>query len=320
MGFLLPATGKPFDPETDIPDLAGKVILVTGANTGIGKATVVALAVHQPERIYLAARDAEKAAGAIKDVEAAVPGACISFLELDLASLASVRSAARRVISEVKRLDILVCNAGIMAAPPGLTVDGYELQFQTNHLGHALLIKLLLPTLLHTAEAPDSDVRVICQSSLGFQIAPMGGIRFDSLKTTQEDLSVLPDSFGTYYRYGQSKLANILTAAELAKRYPQITAVSVHPGIVDTQLLPNYLRNKWIRLVMTRSTSLKTPMEGAYNQLWTATAPKDHLVNGEFYEAVGVLGVDSCYSKSEKLAAQLWDWTMKELEAYETDM
>lgn len=61
-------------------------------------------------------------------------------------------------------------------------------------------------------------------------------------------------------------------------------------------------------------------MEGAYNQLWTATAPKNHLVNGEFYEAVGVLGVDSCYSKSEKLAAQLWDWTMKELEAYETDM
>lgn len=205
------------------------------ANTGIGKATVVALAVHQPERIYLAARDAEKAAGAIKDVEAAVPGARISFLELDLASLASVHSAARRVISEVERLDILVCNAGIMAAPPGLTVDGYELQFQTNHLGHALLIKLLLPTLLQTAEAPDSDVRVICQSSLGFQIAPMGGIRFDSLKTTQEDLSILPDSFGTYYRYGQSKLANILTAAELAKRYPQITAVSVHPGIVDTQ-------------------------------------------------------------------------------------
>lgn len=123
-------------------------------------------------------------------------------------------------------------NAGIMACPEGLTKEGYEIQFGTNHVGHALLTKLLLPTLQRTAKgAPEGSVRIVNLSSMGEQMAPKpDGIKFDHLKA--------PNSGGinTWTRYGQSKLANVLFAKALAKRYPEIVSTSVHPGVVQTEL------------------------------------------------------------------------------------
>lgn len=235
----------------------------------------------------------------------------ITFLECDLASLTSVEKAVKQFTSESQRLDILMCNAGVMALPPSLTKDGYEMQFGTNHIGHALMIKLLLPTLLQTVEKPDADVRVVFLTSIGFRFHPTGGIDFPTLRTTQDT-----GATGAWVRYGQSKLANILYASELARRYPKITSVSVHPGVVGTGLISNLgILNKAFLHIINLGR-MKSPADGTKNQLWAATGDKEKIVNGEYYEPVAVPGKHDQESKSEKLAAELWDWTEKELEGY----
>ena len=219
--------GKTFNPDTDIPSLKDKVVLVTGGNAGLGKESVLQLAKHQPREIFLAARTSSKAEAAIAEIKEAVPDCRLTHLHLDLTSFASIKKAADEFVSRSDRLDILLNNAGIMAMPYSTTQEGYEIQFGTNHLGHALLTKLLLPTLLKTAEEPDADVRVINVSSEGHQLAPGPGIVYD-----QAEL----ENWSTWRRYGQSKLANIYHARELATRYPTITATSLHPGVIITDL------------------------------------------------------------------------------------
>ena len=199
-----------------------------------------------------------------------------------------------------------------MALPPGLTKDGYEVQFGINHLGHALLIKLLLPTILQTAEDHDSDVRIIILTSVGFRGHPSGGITFKDLRTTQDTGVAAP-----WIRYGQSKLANILYAAELARRYPRITSLSVHPGVVKTGLVENLSLANRALIHITNIGRIKTVQEAALNQLWAATGDKAKIANGGFYEPVGVPSKKhDKQSKSEELAKQLWEWTEKELAAY----
>ncbi|KAF3360644.1 Histone H2A [Verticillium dahliae VDG1] len=164
-----------FNPDKDIPDLSGRVILVTGGNIGIGKETVLQLSKHKPARIYLAARTESKAQAAIDEIRKTVPNAApISFLSLDLTSFDSIKKAAAEFLSKEDRLDILINNAGIMATPNGTTKEGYEIQFGTNHVGHALLTNLLLPTLKRTAAAtsPPRDVRIVNISSLLENTAP----------------------------------------------------------------------------------------------------------------------------------------------------
>lgn len=199
-----------------------------------------------------------------------------------------------------------------MAHPPALTTDGYEIQFGTNHIGHALLIKLLLPTMLKTAEKPGADVRIVSNTSLGFKGHPSSGIDFANVRTTQETPVI-----GHWIRYGQSKLANILYASEIARRYPRITSTSVHPGVINTGLVTDLgLANKafvwattWWKMVPVK--------EGVKNQLWAATVGKDGIANGGYYEPVGIPGAHDKLSKDSKLAGELWDWTQKALEGYE---
>lgn len=242
----------------------------------------------------------------------------ITFIECDLASLASVQKAVKQFTSASARLDVLMCNAGVMALPLGLTTDGYEVQFGTNHLGHALLVKLLIPTLLRTAEqVPKSDVRIVFLSSIGFRFHPWAGIVFETLRTTQ-DFGFL----GPWTRYAQSKLANILYAAELARRYPRITTVSVHPGVAATDLVVNLSFLKRALVYVGNLGQVKSSaLEIVANQLWAATTvcEKDNekIVNGGYYEPVGLLGNHDQSSKSEELAGKLWDWTQKELNDYQ---
>lgn len=152
-----------FTPDTDIPDLSGKVIIVTGGSSGLGKESVHQLAKHNPARIFLGARTAKRGNAAIQEIESAVPSmkGRISYLEMDLASFASIQRATKTFQSQSDRLDILMNNAGVMAQPEGLTEDGYEIQFGSNYMGPALFTKLLWPTLQKTAEQPKSDVRVV---------------------------------------------------------------------------------------------------------------------------------------------------------------
>jgi retinol dehydrogenase 12 len=131
-----------FSLKKDIPSLKGKVVLVTGGNSGLGKQCVLEYARHDPAQIWLAARNLDKAKAAVDEIKRQVPNAPIKILQLDLSSFESVKEAATTFSSESDRLDILMLDAGIMAAKPGLTGDGYEIQFETNYLGHALLTQL----------------------------------------------------------------------------------------------------------------------------------------------------------------------------------
>lgn len=299
-----------FNPSTDIPDLSGKVILITGANTGLGGASALSLAAHNPKTIYLTSRSLSKASSAASEILQTFPSAKIKLLELDLSSFDSVRKAAAKFSLEVERLDILMLNAGIMGVPAGVTEEGYEIQFGTNYMGHALLTKLLLPVLEKTASeaGDDGGVRIVSMTSHSHVYASKGGIQFDSLKSSAEEMR-------GYARYAQSKLANILWVKEMAKKYPRFVVAAVHPGVVNTGLLAG-ATDLGLPAGMGDAVNLSSvPVEqGMKNQLWAAVS-KD-VVSGEYYEPVGVGGKESADGKDDELAKSLWDWMESEIERY----
>ncbi|KAF2149628.1 oxidoreductase [Myriangium duriaei CBS 260.36] len=306
------SSSKSFVPETDIPDLSGKVVLITGGNTGLGKETIRQLIKHN-SKIFLAARTRSKAEETINELKREVPKASIEYLELDLTSLKSVAAAAENFNSRSDRLDILFNNAGIMNVPYGLTQEGYEIQLGTNHIGHALLTKLLLPSLLRTAESSNSDVRIINLSSAAHNFAYFSwGLVLDTARSYY---------WPTNIRYGTTKLANMLHALSLAQRYPQITATSVHPGTIDTQLF-DATSTQWLKIPVVgtlinsimRST-LSPVASGAKNQLWAATAPKQEVRQGYYFEPVGVKKGGGLFATAEQ-ANMLWDWTEAELKKH----
>ena len=201
----MPCHSTSFRPDHDIPDLSDKVILVTGGNAGLGFETIKHLAKHRPAHIYLAARSAEKAEKAIQDIRQSEDAtAPISFLPLDLSSFDSIKSAVAKLQQSESRLDILINNAGIMMTAEGLTQEGYETQFGTNVMGHALLTQLLLPILTQTASI--SEVRVVTLSSASEAMAPSDIYKFDELKSTMSNRS-------TQARYCISKIGNALPNA-----------------------------------------------------------------------------------------------------------
>ncbi|CAL8580516.1 short-chain alcohol dehydrogenase [Xanthoria parietina] len=303
---------KPFDLSQDIPNLQSKVFLVTGGTSGLGKEAILALSPRQPSHIYFTGRNTKAAADVVTQAKNAsnLP-VTITFLECDHMSLASVEDAMKEFISKSRRLDVLFCNAGVMGTDPGLTKDGYEQQFGINQMAHALMIKMLLPTLHSTAQTT-ADVRIVFQSSVGFRWTPSGGIRFDELKTTQDYWFA-----GRWVRYGQSKLANVLYASELARRYPNLTAISVHPGVIFTDLWNVHwsLLNRVFVYLATLGQGISAN-EGARTPCWAMTTSKQSLANGAFYEKVGVVGSPSKDSSDTNLGEKLWEWTEHELEKY----
>jgi NAD(P)-dependent dehydrogenase (short-subunit alcohol dehydrogenase family) len=233
----------------------------------------------------------------------------VHFIEADLASLASVKAASENFLSQCDQLDLLICNAGIMSVPPNLTKDGYEVQFGTNHLGHALLIQKLLPLLLHDADKLHEDKRIVILTSSAYRGHPCGGILFDKLKTTQDS-----GPLGPGVRYGQSKLANILYASEIARRYPDITSVSVHPGIIKTNLIDGM--GPAMRILVKATMTRLEPEEGAYNTLWASFTKRSVISNGAMYEPVGVQTELNKTAMDAALAKKLWEWTERELRRF----
>ncbi|KAF2113614.1 dehydrogenase with different specificitie [Lophiotrema nucula] len=300
----------PYDPSTSIPSLSGKTFLITGGTAGVGRESVLQLAQHNPSRILFTGRNATAAQALIADVKAKNPDVDVQFIKCDFTSLQSVHSGAQKILRENSRLDVLLCNAGIMAVAKGLTEDGYSNQFGVNHLAHALLIKLLLPLLQRTAKLPETSVRVVISSSQGAIFAP--GIDFKALKS-EHDMGVL----GASRRYTESKLANLLYAISLSKKYPEITTVSIHPGIINTGLFDSV--DGVLDKVLLHSTTFWRQIsvaDGAKNQLWAATVEERGLESGMFYEPVGRVGRRSKASRDEGLAEELWAWTEVELRDY----
>ncbi|KAL2823276.1 hypothetical protein BDW59DRAFT_180743 [Aspergillus cavernicola] len=310
MSFLF-GKSPSYNPEKDIPDLLGKTILVTGGNNGLGKESVKQLVKHHPTKIYMGARSIKKAEEAIQDIQREVPSAQILFLEIDLASFSSIKTAADAFVSDNERLDILINNAGVFASPPGLTKDGYEIQFGTNYMGSALFTRLLLPVLETTARIPGNDVRIVNISSEIYRSAPTGGILLDQVKTPMEKI-------GTMARYGQSKLANIYFTKSYAKRYPHIKSVALHPGLVQTNIRGDMSANQILSFIfglVTRVAAVDIPT-GTLNQLWASTANTEEVKSGAYYipffKEVNKPGVLS----DEARAEELWEWTEREFEQH----
>ena len=205
--------------------LTGKTVIITGANTGIGLETAVDMA-QRDARVILACRNRQKGENAVAEVKRRCSNQNVVFVQLDLASLKSVRAFATKVLKEEPRIDILINNAGVMHTPYTKTEDGFELQFGVNHLAHFLLTNLLLDRI---KESPSG--RIVNLTSLGHK---WGTINFDDLHGEK--------SYSQTGAYFQSKLANILFTRSLAKRLQgtNVTAYSVHPGAVNTELVRHH--------------------------------------------------------------------------------
>jgi NAD(P)-dependent dehydrogenase (short-subunit alcohol dehydrogenase family) len=251
-----------------IPDQTGRTAVVTGANSGLGLVTAKELARHGAS-VVLACRNAEKAQGAAAEIRAAAPGATVVVEALDLGSLDSVRAFAQRFRDGHETLDLLINNAGVMAPPRRTTVDGFELQFGTNHLGHFALTGLLLDRLQAT-----SGARVVTLSSGAHRI---GKLAFDDLQGERR--------YSRWRWYGQSKLANLMFALELDRRLraagSQLRSVAAHPGYAATNL-QSAVAPTVDGLIMKVGNALfaQSAEMGALPQLYAATAPG--VAGGDF--------------------------------------
>ncbi|MCE6997748.1 oxidoreductase [Saccharothrix sp. S26] len=290
----------------DILDQSGRTALVTGANSGLGLRTAQVLA-DKGAHVLLACRSPERGQRALDSVLAT--GGKAELVRLDLADLSSVREAAARVRDRTgDALDVLVNNAGVMAVPLGRTADGFELQFGTNHLGHAALTWLLMPALRTRPGA-----RVVTVSSLLHQIG-----RVDLADPNYE-----VRRYSAWGAYGQSKLANLLFARELARRTRtagvDVTSVAAHPGATATELSANMARarrNPLLGLGTRISDLFSQSVEvGALPQLYAATSPD--VEPGGYYGPDGFRETrghpapakSTAASRDQLAASRLWDLT-----------
>jgi NAD(P)-dependent dehydrogenase (short-subunit alcohol dehydrogenase family) len=257
--------------------LAGKVVLVTGANSGIGVET--ARAIHATgATLYLTARDSAKAQQAVDNIKNG-PGpksdAPIHAIEMRLDSFASVRAAAKVFHATNDRLNLLILNAGVMATPKGKTEDGFETQFGTNHLGHFLLFQLLKPDLL-AASTSQFQSRVISVASSAHRYS---NIRLD-------DFNFEKDPYDPWTAYGQSKTANILFANDIERRYGSkgLHALSLHPGIIQTNL-SQYLSKEVLESLASNKSlhkSMKSIPQGAATTIYAALSKEWEGRGGKF--------------------------------------
>ena len=261
----------------DISSQTGRIAVVTGANSGLGKSIARELA-RAGASVTIAVRDTDKGEQAAADIRRDVASADLSVQRLDLADLASVRSFAESFAADHDHVDVLVNNAGIMAPPRRLTADGFESQIGTNHLGHFALTGLLLPTLL-AAPAP----RVVTMSSEAHWI---GKMRFDDLQFER--------GYNNWRAYGQSKLANLMFCFELARRATEadtaLVSVAAHPGYAATNLQFAGPAHWYERAFMTVGNKViaQSADMGALPALYAATVPD--LPSGSFVGPDGLLG------------------------------
>ncbi|XP_006269619.3 retinol dehydrogenase 14 [Alligator mississippiensis] len=282
-------------------DMRGKTVIITGANSGLGRATAAEL-LRRRARVIMGCRDRARAESAARDIRAEL-GPCAAgsahdgdllVRELDLASLRSVRRFCHRVLQEEPRLDVLINNAGIFQCPYMKTEDGFEMQFGVNHLGHFLLTNLLLGLLKSSAPS-----RVVVVSS---KLYKYGEINFDDLNSEM--------NYNKSFCYSRSKLANILFTKELARRLEGtgVTVNALHPGICRT----NLGRHVNVPLLAKPLLSFvswaffKTPLEGAQTSIYLASSPDVESVSGKYF---GNCKEEELLPKAmdDLVARKLWD-------------
>ncbi|CAL1700049.1 unnamed protein product [Somion occarium] len=299
-----------FSPD-QIPDLTGRVVAITGGNSGIGKETVKALLQHNA-KVYLGARNKSKAEAAIKELKEETGKEAI-FWEIDLSSLAAVRKGAEEFLRyefKEKELHILFLNAGIMWSPlDQFTPDGYDLQWGTNIVAHFLLTKLLMPALLAGKEtSPDHHARIITTSSTGAYFYPW--IQWDSFKDHP-----IRHKMGTKDIYFQSKFAGVVVAKEFAKRYggDGIISISVNPGNLKTNLQQN--ASSFEYKILSVLLLYPAPL-GALTQLWGGTMPEALNYNGGFLIPWARVGKPPKQALDNELGEKLWNYLENEVKDY----
>ncbi len=293
----------------DIPSLQGKVALITGANSGIGFEAALALAGKQAQ-VILGVRNAEKGQTAMRKISSLYPQAKLEAMPLDLADLNSIKQFSETFDHQYSKLDILINNAGIMAIPFQRTIDGFERQFGTNHLGHFALTGRLMPVILAAPAA-----RVVTVSSVNHIF---GRIDFDNLDGTK--------SYGPWGAYNRSKLANLLFVYQLQRWFQarQARAISVgcHPGYSATHLQivgPQVTGSKALEALMqwANKTFAQSATMGALPALFAATA--EGVQGGDYIGPQGLGGMGGFPGKARSshrshetaVAQRLWEVSEK---------
>ena len=261
-------------------DLTGMRILVTGASAGLGVETARALAAHGAN-VVGAARDLAKARTATQDVQAAARagGGTFDLVELDLASLASVRTCADALLADGRAFDVIIANAGVMACPKGQTQDGFETQFGTNHLGHFVLVNRIA-TLLRPG------ARLVNLSSAGHRYADVD----------LDDPNFERRAYDEWLAYGRSKTANVLFAVEFDRRHRDrgVRATAVHPGGIQTELGRHLTQEAMDNLIASINEAqqaanapafeYKTIPQGAATSVWAAVVAPADEIGGRYCE------------------------------------
>ncbi|XP_035511778.1 retinol dehydrogenase 12, like isoform X1 [Morone saxatilis] len=270
--------------------LDDKTVVITGANTGIGKETAIDLA-KRGAKVIMACRDMERAQAAVKEVVESSGNENIVCMKLDLSDSKSIREFAEAINKAEPKLNILINNAGVMVCPYGKTADGFEMQIGVNHMGHFLLTHLLIDLIKRSAPA-----RIINVSSMAHS---WGSINLEDINSEK--------SYDKKAAYSQSKLANILFTRSLAKRLEGtgVTTYSLHPGVVQTDLWRhlNGLQQAVMKMV---SPFTKSSAQGAQTSIYCAVEPSLEKESGGYYSDCAPAEC-SAAGKDDNVAQKLWE-------------
>ncbi|GLT31200.1 hypothetical protein SLA2020_059520 [Shorea laevis] len=284
-------------------DGTGLTAIITGASSGIGTETARVLAMRGVH-VIMGVRNMAAGLCVKEAIVKEIPSAKADVMELDLSSLESVRKFASEYNSSGRPVNLLINNAGIMATPFKLSKDNIELQFATNHLGHFLLTNLLLDTMKKTARESKREGRIVIVSSEAHRFPYSEGIRFDKINDES--------GYSSIRAYGQSKLANVLHANELTRRFKEegvdITANSLHPGAIVTNLLRHM---SIIHGIVTKigKFALKDVHQGAATTCYVAMDPQVKGVSGEYFKDSNI-GQATEKGRDPELAKKLWDFSL----------
>lgn len=292
--------GKSKWTKDNIPSQKGKIVIITGSNTGLGKEASRVLAEKGAE-IIMAVRNTSKGEVAAQEIRNELPGAVLKVMKLDLGSLSSIKSFAEQFVRQYDKLDILINNAGVMMCPYAKTEDGFEIQMGTNHLGHFALAGLLMPLLKKT-----KDSRIVATSSVGHN---MGNIDFTDLNWEKR-------KYNTSRAYGDSKLANLYFTYELARRLKDEPnspmPVAAHPGVTATDLDRHSRFFRFFNFFVAQKVEI-----GTLPTLRAATDP--NACAGDYYGPANLKGMrgypqktdSNLLSKDVVKAQKLWSLSEK---------
>ncbi|CAK6967517.1 retinol dehydrogenase 12%2C like [Scomber scombrus] len=276
--------------------LEDQTVVITGANTGIGKETAIDLA-KRGARVIIACRDMEKAQEAVKEVITNSGNENVVCMKLDLSDIKSIREFAEAINKDEPKLNILINNAGVMVCPYGKTADGFEMQIGVNHMGHFLLTHLLIDLIKRSAPA-----RIVTVSSMAHS---WGSINLEDINSEK--------SYDKKAAYSQSKLANVLFTRSLAKKLEGtgVTTYSLHPGVVQTDLW-RHLNGPQQFVMKMVSPFTKTSVQGAQTTIYCAVEPKLEKESGGYYSDCAPANC-SAAGKDDDLAQKLWELSCRML-------